>query len=173
LEDADEKAKPVLEKALKEVGFIPNMYTNMVHSPALLDNYLHGYSLFRNESGLTPEEQEIVFLTISHENGCHYCVAAHSMLADKKSGVSKENIEAIRTSKLLDKTDLNELSSFTRTMVRTRGLPSSDDVANFLRAGYAEKNILDIILAIAVKTLSNYSNHVFHTKVDDMFSDYQ
>ncbi len=173
LENADDKAKPVLEKALKEVGFIPNMYTNMVHSPALLENYLHGYALFRNESGLTPEEQEVIFLTISHENSCHYCEAAHSMLADKKSGVSKENIEAIRNNKSLAESNLDQLSSFTRAMVKTRGLPTSDDVTNFLGAGYAEKNILDIILAIAVKTLSNYSNHIFHTHVDEMFHDYE
>ena len=173
LENADDKAKPILNKALKEVGFIPNMYTNMVHSPALLENYLHGYSLFRNESNFTPEEQEIVFLTISHENGCHYCVAAHSMLADKKSGVSTETIEAIRSYQQIPDPKLEQLSTFTSVMVKTRGLPTSDNVNNFINAGYAEKNILDIILAIAVKTLSNYSNHIFHTHVDEMFQEYE
>jgi len=173
IENADDKAKPVLDKALKEVGFIPNMYTNMVHSPALLENYLHGYSAFRSKSGFTPEEQEVIFLTISHENNCHYCMAAHSMLADKYSGVSKETAEAIKVNQQISDPKLDQLSRFSRSLVKTRGLPMSDDVSNFINAGYIEKHILDIILAIAIKTLSNYSNHIFHTPVDEMFSEYE
>ena len=30
--------------------------------------------------------------------------------------------------------------------------------------------MLEIILAIAVKTLSNYSNHLFNTPLDEMFA---
>lgn len=173
IENADDKAKPVLDKALKEVGFIPNMYTNMVHSPALLENYLHGYSAFRSKSGFTPEEQEVIFLTISHENNCHYCMAAHSMLADKYSGVSKETTEAIKVNQQISDPKLDQLSRFSRSLVKTRGLPTSDDVSNFINAGYTEKHILDIILAIVIKNLSNYSNHIFHTPVDEMFSEYE
>lgn len=172
IEEANNEAKPVLEQALKEVGFIPNMYMNMVNSPALLSSYLHGYALFRNNTGLKPEEQEVIFLTISDENDCHYCAAAHSMLADKKSGVAKENINAIRNNKQLTDEKLNQLSVFTRKMVQSRGLPSMKDVNDFLHAGYTEKDILHIILAISVKVLSNYSNHIFHTEIDGMFSDY-
>ena len=172
LDNADDKAKPVLERALKEVGFIPNMYTYMANKPDLLENYLHGYSLFRNDSGFTLEEQEIVFLTISHENSCHYCVAAHSMLAEKKSGVPLDVIKAIRNGDIIAELKLEQLSKFTRIMIETRGLPSSEDIDNFINSGYTENHILDIILAIAVKTLSNYSNHLFHTPIDDMFKAY-
>mgnify|MGYP000111268049 CR=1 FL=1 len=45
----------------------------------------------------------------------------------------------------------------------------NEAVEAFLSEGYIEKNILAIILAISVKTISNYSNHVFDTEVDDMF----
>lgn len=172
LENADQKAKPVLERALKEVGFIPNMYTYMVNSPALLETYLNGYGLFRKESAFTSAEQEVVFLAISRENECHYCVAAHSMLADKKSGVPADVTEAIRNDHKISDAKLEQLSRFTQIMTETRGLPSKPDVQSFLEAGYSEKHILDIILAISVKTLSNYSNHLFHTPVDDMFGAY-
>ena len=63
-----------------------------------------------------------------------------------------------------------ELSEFTRTMVVSRGHPSQNDVSAFVRAGYSESHILDIILAISVKTISNYSNHVFDTPVDAAFT---
>ena len=75
----------MLDKALKQVGFIPNMYANMAHAPAVLNTYLTGYDLFRKESGLSSAEQEVVFLAVSKTNGCTYCTAAHSMIAEKMS----------------------------------------------------------------------------------------
>ena len=164
------RGKEVLENALSQVGFIPNMYAYMVNSPGLLDTYLHGYHLFRTASGFTPPEQEVVFLSISYENECAYCMAAHSAIADTKSKVPVEVTEAIRNGREIPDPKLKALSEFTRTMVATRGQPSDLDVEVFLAAGYIEKHILEIILAIAVKTLSNYSNHLFHTPVDPMFA---
>jgi uncharacterized peroxidase-related enzyme len=170
LETANLDAKPILEKALKQVGFIPNMYGGMVNSPGLLDTYLHGYSVFRQHSGFSPAEQEVVFLTISRVNGCSYCMAAHSVIADEYSKTPMEVTNAIRDGAPITNAKFAALSSFTETMVRSRGLPSKADVERFLASGYAERHILDIILAIAVKTLSNYSNHLFHTPVDEMFA---
>lgn len=170
LENADPAAKAVLEKAKEQVGFIPNMYAGMVNSPGLLDTYLEGYSHFRKGSDFSSVEQEVVFLTISRENRCHYCMAAHSMLAENMSKVPAEVTAAIREGHSITDHKLDYLSKFTAVMVESRGLPGRKDVESFLAAGYSEQNILDIILAIAVKTLSNYSNHLLHTPVDDMFS---
>ncbi|MCH7696550.1 MAG: carboxymuconolactone decarboxylase family protein [Proteobacteria bacterium] len=172
IDNAEPNAKPILDKALEQVGFIPNMYGLMVNSPGLLDTYLHGYKLFREQSGFTPAEQEIVFLTISYENNCHYCVAAHSMIADKMSNVPAEATQAIRDGAAIPDAKLQALNVMTTKMVETRGNPSKQDINEFLAAGYSEKHALEIVLAIAVKTISNYSNHLFNTPVDDMFSEY-
>ena len=40
LETAPGPGRKALEKAKAQVGFIPNMYANMVNSPGLLDTYL-------------------------------------------------------------------------------------------------------------------------------------
>jgi hypothetical protein len=48
-EAAQPRTKEVLDKALKQAGFIPNMYANMVNAPAVLDTYLLGYRQFRAE----------------------------------------------------------------------------------------------------------------------------
>ena len=85
LETATGAQKEILETAQKQVGFIPNMYANMANVPGVLSTYLHGYGLFRKDSGFTPTEQEVVFLAVSQTNGCKYCTAAHSMIADKMS----------------------------------------------------------------------------------------
>ena len=171
-EQSDGAARAVLDKAKAQVGFIPNMYKNMANLPALLDTYLHGYALFREEGGFTPAEQEVVFLAISHENGCEYCVSAHSMLAAKMSGVPEDAIAALRNGSEVADEKLAALDRFTRGLVRSRGNPSRDDIAAFTDAGYTEKHVLAVVLALSVKILSNYSNHLFNSELDSMFSEF-
>lgn len=78
--------------------------------------------------------------------------------------------DAIRAGEKVPETKLAALAEFTRAMVAKRGLPSKADVAAFLAAGFTERQILYIVLAISVKTLSNYSNHLFHTQLDARFA---
>lgn len=165
--------KEILDTALKQVGFIPNMYANMANVPAVLSTYLHGYGLFRKESGLTPTEQEVVFLAVSRTNGCKYCTAAHSMIADKMSGVPGPVLQAIRNHEPILDTRLAALFDVTVDMVKHLGQPSSSTVKAFLDAGYQERDLLYIVLAISVKVLSNYSNHAFGTAVDERFAAYK
>jgi uncharacterized peroxidase-related enzyme len=170
LESATEPAKTMLENAKQQTGFIPNMYGNMANSPGVLETYLAGYKRFRQDSGFTPPEQEVVFLSISLENACTYCMAAHSMIAEKVSKTPQDAIDAIRADQPIADPKLQALSAFTRVMVSSRGMPSPQDLAAFTEAGYTERHVLEIILAIAVKTLSNYSNHVFDTETDERFA---
>lgn len=166
-------AKAVLERAHAQVGFLPNMYRGMANVPAVLETYLLGYDGIRASDTLSSAEQEVVFLTISRSNACGYCMSAHSMLADTVSQVPRDVLEALRNDEPVNDPRLDALSRFTRVMLDSRGRPSAREVQAFLDAGFEEKTILEIILAIAVKTLSNYSNHLFHTEVDDMFGDYR
>ncbi|MHB0954351.1 MAG: carboxymuconolactone decarboxylase family protein [Allorhizobium sp.] len=172
--DAAEPAvKAALDGTRKSLGFIPNMYANMANSSGLLDTYMVGYRHFRTESHLAPAEQEVVFLTISHENRCQYCIAAHSMVGEKISKVPAEVLSALRAGSILPDGRLQALSVFTRLMVTGRGNPSPEQLQAFLAAGFNECHVLEVILAIAVKTISNYANHVFHTELDAAFADYR
>lgn len=173
LEDANEQQKDILKKAKKANGMIPNMYKNIVNFPALQNTYDTGYHQFRKDSGFTAAEQEVVLLTISIENSCSYCTAAHSYIAENVSKTPKEVIEAIREGKEIQDKKLKALYVFTKIMNESRGNPTPEEAKKFLDAGYSEKQILAIILAQAVKTISNYSNHVFHTEVDEAFTDYK
>ncbi|KDP87201.1 alkylhydroperoxidase [Cupriavidus sp. SK-3] len=169
-ETAQGRAKEALDTAFKQVGMIPNMYAKMANAPGLLETYLFGYNLFRKESGFTPAEQEVVLLTISRLNECDYCMAAHSMIAEAVSKTPAQAIEAIREDRPIDDAKLRALATFTALMVDSRGRPTDQDVQAFLAAGYSERHVLEVILAIAVKTLSNYANHVFHTELDQRFA---
>lgn len=167
----EDDSHAALVAAKKNLGFIPNMYRNMATAPGLLETYLYGYDQFRKHSAFSSQEQEVVFLTISRANGCEYCVGAHSFIADKMSGVPTDVTDAIRDDKPIADQQFAALNVFTKVMHEKRGLPSQTDVERFLKAGYNERHILDIVTAIAVKAMSNYTNHLFHTKLDDMFAE--
>ena len=170
---AQGKQKEVLDIALKSTGFIPNMYANMANAPGLLSTYLHGYAAFRQESGMSPAEQEVILLSISRYNGCTYCTAAHSMIADKMSRVPREVLDALRAGQPIPDTRLAALSAMSVEMVAKHGQPSPDIVEQFLKAEYTESDLLYIVLAAAVKTLSNYTNQAFGTELDEAFEAYK
>lgn len=169
-DDADEAVSAPLKQAQKAMGMVPNMYAGMANLPALLATYSFGYDRFRKEAGFSSVEQEVILLTVSRANECHYCVAAHSTLADTMSGVPAEVTDAIRGDEEIPDPKLRALAEFTRVMSETRGNPSPAQAKAFLQAGYSETHILGIILAISVKVISNYSNHLFHTEVDPAFA---
>lgn len=172
-DNANARQREILETAKKQVGFIPNMYANMVNVPGVLSTYLHGYALFREDSGFTPTEQEVVFLAISQMNGCKYCTAAHSMLADKFSGVPASVLQAIRDSQPISDARLAAIFTLTQDLVKNLGKPTPSKIEAFFKAGFNESQLLNIILAIAVRVLSNYSNHAFGTEVDERFAPYK
>jgi len=167
------EVRDLLKTVQQEVGFVPNMYANMAHSPSLLQTYMTGYKAFRKESAFSPQEQEVILLTISRENGCEYCVSAHSMIAARQAGINDDILQAIRDGREVNDSRLAALSAFTRKLVTRRGLARKYDVKAFLDAGFSEGQILEIVLAIGMETLSIYSNHLFHTGLDEAFADWE
>ena len=169
IETAAPRVRKILESAKSEIGFVPNLYALIANAPVLLESYLYASARFREGAHFSPAEQEVILLTVSRDNACHYCVAAHSCMADSVSKVPREITDAIRAAKPLPDPRLRALSEFVTVMVDTRGFPRRVDVENFLQAGYTEQNILEVVLAIAIKTMSNYANHLLHTPVDEAF----
>src|SRR5271170_5590622 len=94
LDNAPAASRPTLESINKSWGFIPNLSANMAESPELLAGYTGLWDLF-SKSSLTPAEQQVVFLTVSYENECGYCMAGHSLLA-KMQKIDDAIVQAIR-----------------------------------------------------------------------------
>lgn len=145
------------------------MYQKMGSNPALLDTYTYGSHSFREYSGFNPIEQEVVFLSVAYENNCKYCMAAHSFVGDMMSKVPTDVINAIRDNTQIPDAKLAALSKLTRLLTLNRGIVSQAEVVTFLNAGYTENHILGIVVGIAIKTLSNYSNHLTNPEVDTPF----
>jgi AhpD family alkylhydroperoxidase len=170
IETIDAVASIHLQNAKSTMGMIPNMYLGMANNSALLDAYVKSYETFRENSGFTAQEQEVIFLSIAYENNCDYCVAAHSFVADKMSKLPTEVTNAIRNNSDILNAKFKTLSDFTKLMVSKRGNPSIEDLDTFINGGYTQEHILGVIAGIGIKTMSNYFNHVFHTEVDEAFS---
>lgn len=164
-----ENSQKIVDHTQKTLGFIPNMYAKMAHNTALLDVYTYAYNSFRANSGFNSIEQEVIFLSVALENQCNYCMAAHSFIADNMSKVPVEVTNAIRDHKEISDTKLAALSKLTRLLTVNRGKVDQAAIDHFLAAGYSDSHVLGIVAGIAVKTLSNYSNHLTHPEVDAAF----
>lgn len=165
-----EISQGIFDNAKKALGFVPNMYLKMGNNPALLDAYIYAYTTFRANSGFNPAEQEVVFLSVAYENNCEYCMAAHSFIADKMSKVPTAVTDAIREGKQVPDTKFAVLSKLTRSLTANRGNVSQAEIDEFLAEGYTETHVLGIIAGIAVKTISNYSNHNTNPELDAAFA---
>jgi len=162
----------IFEATRQGAGFVPNMYRGMGILPELLSTYTHGYQGFRESGVFTPAEQETVFLTISRLNACGYCTAAPAVLGVKQSGLSQADVDALRDGRPPADGKLAALARFTEVMWESRGNPTPADAKAFRKAGYGDSQILGIVLALAVKTISNYANHLNETPLDDVFAEF-
>lgn len=166
-ESAPEAAKPTLTAAQQAYGFLPNLLGVMAEAPALLKGYATLSKIFE-ESSFTPAERQVVLLTTSYTNECGYCMAAHSAIAGMQK-VPQEVIGALRDGAPIGDGKLEALRKFTASVVTTRGWPSQADLNAFLGAGYGRAQVLEVVLGVGIKTLSNYANHIAETPLDAAF----
>lgn len=160
-------SRPLLEASEKGYGMIPNLHAVMAESPQVLKAYQDLHGLFQ-ETSLGTVEQNVVWLTINVEHHCHYCVPAHTVIA-QGAGVPEDVIEALRNGQPLADERLEALRRFTLKLVRERGRVSDEDIAAFKAAGYTDRHVLEVILGIAQKVMSNYINAIAETPLDAPF----
>ncbi len=163
-DSAPAEARPDMAAAEDTFGFVPNVLAVLAESPSALGGYLTLTRLLER-SAFSPSEQQFLLLAISAVNGCDYCVAAHSLGGDK-SGLDAKVIEAVRLGNPVPDSKLRALFDFTKTLVETRGWVPESDIDHFFAAGYSKRHILDAVLAVSLKTLSNYVNHIAGTPLD-------
>ena len=168
IETAPDQSVALLQGAEKAFGFVPNLIGVLAESPAVAEAYLTLSQIF-DKSSLNPVERQVAILAISRYNECDYCMASHSVIASMQN-VPAGVIQSIRNDQPIADPKLEALRTFATTVVDKRGWVSDDDVAAFLSAGYTHAQILEIILAASLKTLSNYANHVTETPLDDAFA---
>jgi uncharacterized peroxidase-related enzyme len=168
VETAPDASKPLLEESQKSFNFIPNLHGVLAESPQALEAYNALAAQF-SATSLSTVEKNVVWMAINVENRCLYCVPAHTGIA-KMQGVDAATVEALRNATPLADKKLETLREFTLKVVRQHGVVGESDVAAFLSAGFTQQNILDVIVGVAHKTISNYVNHFAQTPVDAAFA---
>lgn len=168
LESAPEASRAALAGAKSKFGFVPNLIGMLAESPAAVAGYLVVGENF-DKSSFSPAERQVVLLSVSHENSCEYCMAAHTVIAGM-SRVPADVVEALRRGSPLPDARLEALSRFTREVVRHRGHVAPAELAAFLAAGFTRAQVLEVVLGVAMKTLSNYANHIAETPLDEAFA---
>lgn len=166
-ETAPEAAKPILEGVAKNYGFVPNLMGVFAEAPATLEAYVTLAGLV-DKSSFSGAEAQVAILAVSFENECDYCMAAHSTVAAMK-GVDEAVIEALRGGTSIADARLQALRLFAEIMVAKRGWADKAEIQDFLAAGFTRQNILDLVLILSFKTLSNYTNHLAKPAVDAAF----
>lgn len=164
---APEGSLPLLQQVEKKYGFTPNLMRVLAEAPAALEAYI-ALSSFLDKTSLAPAERQVVLLATSFENGCGYCMAAHSTTAHM-TGVPEGIVEALRTGDSLPDARLDVLATFVRRIVRERGWVGGEALEAFVAGGFSRREALEVLVGVTMKTLSNYTNHMADTPVDDAF----
>ncbi|SCA56524.1 conserved hypothetical protein [Candidatus Terasakiella magnetica] len=166
-ETAPEESKPMLVEAQKRFGMLPGIHSVMAEAPTVY----HAYNILHEDfvnSSFNEEELTVVWQTINVEHECHYCVPAHTGIAHMMK-VDNAITEALRNETPLPTTKLDALREFTLSVVRERGNVGKDKVQAFLDAGYTQRQVLEVVLGLSQKVMSNYINHLADTPVDKAF----
>ena len=168
LETAPEKARARLVSAETRFGFLPNLLAGLAEAPAVLDGYLTLADILDTAS-LSEAEKQVVLIAGSVVNNCDYCVAAHSTAAAELA-LPAGTVAALRTGRPIDDAKLQALRRFTEALIVKQGWVEADEVDDFLAVGFSRQQALEVVLAIALKTISNYANRLLETPLDEAFA---
>jgi uncharacterized peroxidase-related enzyme len=162
---------PLLETVESNLGFVPNLFSVIGESSISLKAFIEMNNQF-SQSTLNATQREVVQTAVSVENQCNYCVAGHTKFAEVQ-GVDSEVIQAIRENQVIKDKKLQALNLFTRNLVRHKGFLTSQNIQQFIDAGFKAEQVIEVILGVCVKTFSNLTNNLLTIEIDEAFQKHQ
>jgi uncharacterized peroxidase-related enzyme len=152
----------IFDNLQKALGFVPNLYAYFGKNDTALGDYLN----FQNRTTtLTAKEREVINLVTSQVNGCRYCLSAHTILG-KINGFTDSQVMEIRKGNASFDSKLNALVKFTKSVVENRGKATEESKEAFFTVGYTEANLIDVIIVVGDKTISNYIHNLTDLEID-------
>ena len=162
--DAPAASQPLLEGVKKQLGVAPNLFRLVANSPVALQGYL-ALSSALSKGALSAATRERIAIAVAEENGCSYCLSAHSYIGKNLLKLDDAEIAANRNGASND-LRADAALRFAVKVVRERGHVSDADVAAVKAAGFDDAEIIEIVLHVALNTLTNYVNEVAKTEID-------
>ena len=161
-EEVNNTNQGIFDNLTKALGFVPNLYATYAHSETALENYLN----FSNaKTSLKAKEKEVVNLAVSEVNNCIYCLSAHTAIG-KMNGFTDEQILELRAGQASFDSKLDALAKLAKNITENRGRADQEVVDNFFAAGYDKGNLIDTIVLVGDKTISNYIHSTTQVPVD-------
>jgi uncharacterized peroxidase-related enzyme len=160
--EVSETNQSLFDNLQKGLGFVPNLYAYFAKSETALGDYL---ALQNRKSTLRAKEREVINLVTSQINGCRYCQSAHTVIG-KMNGFTDDQILEIRKGTASFDSKLDALAKFTASVVTNRGKATEESKNNFFAAGYTEANLIDVIIVVGDKIISNYIHNLTEFEID-------
>jgi len=157
---ADNQA--IFDQLEKGLGFVPNLYAYFAKNKTALGDYL---ALQNRKSTLRAKEREVINLVVSQANGCRYCQSAHTVLGGM-NGFSEDQILEIRKGTASFDAKFDALAKFTLLVTENKGQLSDEAKDAFFAAGYSEINMIDVVMIIGDKIISNYIHNLAEFAID-------
>lgn len=145
-----------------KLGFVPNLYATFALSQNALATYL---ALQSAKTSINAKAREVVNLVVSQYNDCRYCLAAHTALG-KMNGFTDAQIIEIRKGTAGFDAKLDTLARLALSLVANRGHADSGAMDAFFAAGWTQENLVDVIMTIGDKIISNYLHAATDIPVD-------
>lgn len=152
----------LFDQLKKGLGKVPNLYATLALSEHALGNYL---ALQNAKSSITGKAREVVNLVVSQVNGCQYCLAAHTVISGMV-GFTPEQIIEIRRGGAGFDAKLDALARLVKDIALERGHADPARVQAFFDAGWTPENLVDVIVVIGDKTVTNYLHATTQVPVD-------
>jgi uncharacterized peroxidase-related enzyme len=164
IETSPAASQPLLQAVKKQLGVVPNLFRLVGNSPAALEGYL-GLNGALAKGALEAPTRERIALAVAEVNGCNYCLSAHSYLGKNLAKLSDMEIAANRDGHSSD-AKADAAVGFAVKLVNARGHVSDADIKAVKDAGYSDAQLIEIVLHVALNTLTNYVNEVAKTEID-------
>ena len=164
IEASPTAAQPLLHAVEKQLGVVPNLFRVVGNSPAALEGYL-GLNGALGKGELEAATRERIALAVAEVNACDYCLSAHTYLGKNLAKLSEAEIAANRDGMSTD-SKADAAVRFAVKLVKARGHVSDADVQAVKKAGYNDAQVIEIVLHVALNTLTNYVNEVAKTEID-------
>ena len=142
----------LFDNLTKAVGSVPNLFAVFAHSENALANYL---TLSNGKTSFRAKEKEVINLVVSQVNGCEYCLSAHTAIS-KMQGFTDEQILEIRRASITFDSKFDALVKLAKSITENKGHADEKLLENFYAAGYNEGSLLDLVIAVGDKTITNY-----------------
>ena len=161
-EEVSVSNQAIFDNLKKALGMVPNLYATFALSQTALATYL---ALQNAKSSVSGKAREVVNLVVSQVNDCEYCLAAHTMLG-KMNGFTDEQIIEIRHGHASFDAKFDALARLTKGIAQSRGHVDPALLEAFFAAGWTKENLVDAIVVIGDKTVSNYLHSTTQVPVD-------